>query len=429
MLTRRQNSASRTIFVRRNATAFMSSLEAPDETDEALHRPGGEDGENHGGWVRAGDNAMRRVKRSVLVAVGGSLLLFAVLVITPRWSFGAGGLGGRSDETAAAGDQNVCKSQEVGAPLCPRLFFLGVQKSASTSLYLWMEEYWPHIQKPLRVGGKLFEMHFFDSRWQRGMRWYSERYPMRRSADDVSIDYTPAYFRLPDVPARIKQTIGSEGVKFMIVLRDPVPRSYARYQHALVEFRDHFTALEAFNYDYRLIARNGAKLVAQCILETPEDEVFGECGEDSDRWRNMSYVVPETGLTCNKVSDATQLISAGMYGHTLLLWYRYFAPEQFCVLTFEKLMQDFDSEMRQLEPCLKAFNKEMILPPNTRLPRQNVARCKEECDRLSKEELKEFGRELNEIVFAEANTLTRLLLSSRHNMSEQSLVVWEDSYL
>jgi len=383
--------------------------------------------DNCGGSVRTGNIAMMTVKRSVLVTAAGSMLLFALLVITLSWSLGAGDVESRDDELTAAEDQNICKTQEVGAPLCPRLFFLGVQKAASTSLYAWMEENWPHIQKPLQVGGMQSEMHFFDSRWEKGMRWYAERYPTRQSPDDVSIDYTPAYFRLPDVPARIKQTIGSEGVKFMIVLRDPVPRSYARYQHALAKFHDRFTALEAFDYDYRLIARNGAKLMAQCVSETPEDEVFRECGQDSQRWRNMSYVVPETGRTCNEVSEATQLISAGMYGHTLLVWYEHFAPEQFCVLTFEKLMQDFEGEMRQLEPCMRAFNKEVIMPPNTHLPRRNVVRC-DECEQLSKDELKEFGRELNEIVFTKANTLTRSLLISRHKMSEQSVVVWEDAY-
>jgi hypothetical protein len=174
-------------------------------------------------------------------------------------------------------------------PRAPNFFILGAAKSGTTSLYQFLQAH-PAIFLPTAK-----EAHFFSSdRYESaGIDQYlddyfsgSEHFPARGEA-------TPAYFHLGDLVApRMLATLGP-GLRFILVLRDPVRRAWSHYLHT------HRLGLEDRSFEEIVAARDA---------ETSQDKI---------KWR--SYY------------------SDGLYARQLRTWQRHFAPEQFLVFLTEDL--------------------------------------------------------------------------------------------
>lgn len=103
----------------------------------------------------------------------------------------------------------------------PNLIIPGVQKAATSSLFHYL------VQHPSIVGGNIKEIHFFDldNKFNRGKKWYKQQFP---HYEDYILDATPSYLYEKHIPIRIKETLG-KNVRFIIVLRDPVSRSFSAW--------------------------------------------------------------------------------------------------------------------------------------------------------------------------------------------------------
>ncbi len=107
----------------------------------------------------------------------------------------------------------------------PNFLCIGAPKSGTTSLFDILKQH-PEI------GLSSFkEPHFFDndSNWKQGVDWYENNY-FAKLDNNVIGEFSPTYLSQIACPLRIKNTLGTD-VKFIVLLRNPVERSYSHYLH------------------------------------------------------------------------------------------------------------------------------------------------------------------------------------------------------
>ena len=94
-------------------------------------------------------------------------------------------------------------------------------------------------------------MHFFDTRYDKGMAWYRAHFPtsayralfrVRHGADLVTGEASPYYLFHPHVPFRLAQHLPN--VKLIAMLRDPIERTYSQWQHELSRGFEHLDRFE-----------------------------------------------------------------------------------------------------------------------------------------------------------------------------------------
>lgn len=101
---------------------------------------------------------------------------------------------------------------------------IGVQKAGTTSLFKYLE---PHPQLYL-LPEKEAPFFSYDERFKRGWSWYIDEFFGGAPADRLWGKATPEYTVDPRVPKRLKETIPQ--VKLIVVLRDPIERTYSHYR-------------------------------------------------------------------------------------------------------------------------------------------------------------------------------------------------------
>jgi len=109
----------------------------------------------------------------------------------------------------------------------PNYILLGASKSATTTIY-------DVLRQNLNVFAPQFkEPHFFniDDNYEKGLSWYLNTYYKNSIDSKVVIDFTPTYLYSKKSAERIFHSLG-RGVKFIIILRDPVDRAFSHYLHS-----------------------------------------------------------------------------------------------------------------------------------------------------------------------------------------------------
>ena len=109
----------------------------------------------------------------------------------------------------------------------PDFLIIGAQKSGTTSLYSFLAQH-PNITPALKK-----EVHYFDLNYNRKIKWYRSFFPKTKSTNDQLLNLTgeasPQYIFHPHSLYRIKKTLPN--VKIIVLLRNPVNRTYSHYQH------------------------------------------------------------------------------------------------------------------------------------------------------------------------------------------------------
>ena len=134
----------------------------------------------------------------------------------------------------------------------PEFLIIGAQRTGTTSLYKYLSEHPQFRSATLKTKG----VHFFDTRYDKGMAWYRAHFPTtafralfkaRHGADLVTGEASPYYLFHPHVPYRLHQHLPN--VKLIAMLRDPIERTYSQWQHELSRGFEHLdpsrTALDA----------------------------------------------------------------------------------------------------------------------------------------------------------------------------------------
>ncbi len=212
----------------------------------------------------------------------------------------------------------------------PDFIVIGVAKGGTTSLYDYLNSH-PKIQMPQKK-----ELHFFDERFNEGVKAYNEKFPKKNSQGfPLSGDVTPRYFVRDFVPGRVKQLFPE--VKLILLLRNPVERAFSHYkQHLFTKSGRSFE--EHLNDEFKLL--------------------FDE---------NNEVDLP--------------LLQRGFYAHHLEQWLKKFPKEQILILISEDFFKNTQEtmdriyEFLQLPPYKHAsfpiknegVNKELVLNKATRV--------------------------------------------------------------
>ena len=106
----------------------------------------------------------------------------------------------------------------------PNLLCVGTQKAGTSTLFDILRQH-PDIYLPSEK-----EAHYFysDKNYCKGVEWYKNTYYSEWKGQRIIGDFTPEYMYWPNVPERIRATLGVD-VKFVFILRHPVDRAYSQY--------------------------------------------------------------------------------------------------------------------------------------------------------------------------------------------------------
>ena len=148
----------------------------------------------------------------------------------------------------------------------PEFLIIGAQRCGTTSLYKYLAQHPQFRSATLRTKG----VHFFDTRYDKGLSWYRAHFPTtvyralfraRHSAGLVTGEASPYYLFHPQVPYRLARHL--PGVKLIVMLRDPIERTYSQWQHELSRgFEDIDSFEEALDREPGRLAGEVERLMA-----------------------------------------------------------------------------------------------------------------------------------------------------------------------
>ena len=112
----------------------------------------------------------------------------------------------------------------------PDFIVIGAAKSGTTSLYHYL------AQHPCIASSSYDELGYFDDNYHLGINWYKSFFPTKFTKNKIikkygkflTYDVTPGYFQNPWCIKRMCKTLPD--VKLILVLRNPVDRTYSHYQ-------------------------------------------------------------------------------------------------------------------------------------------------------------------------------------------------------
>ena len=122
----------------------------------------------------------------------------------------------------------------------PNFMCIGAAKCGTTSLYDILKQHTdvfiPSFKEP----------HFFDisTVYENGISWYEKTYFRGVKEEKCIGDFTPTYLFDKNAPERILASLGG-GLKFIIILRNPVDRAYSHYWHSKRDLHEHLSFEDA----------------------------------------------------------------------------------------------------------------------------------------------------------------------------------------
>ena len=121
----------------------------------------------------------------------------------------------------------------------PDVVIVGAMKSATTSLYRWLDA------QPEVFMARPKETNFFTDKWELGPSWYSERFMEAGSSQllgEASVAYTD-----PELADRAAERMAGliPEARLIYVLRHPVERIRSHYRHEVQRRRESRPLLEA----------------------------------------------------------------------------------------------------------------------------------------------------------------------------------------
>jgi Sulfotransferase domain len=187
----------------------------------------------------------------------------------------------------------------------PEFLIIGAQKSGTTSLYQYM------CQHPsIRPAGKK-ELHFFDKHYHQGIDWYRSFFPPVKLFKGIMTgEATPRYLFTPEAPKRVRHQF--PGIKMIVLLRNPVYRTYSYYHHNIKRKLEHRSFMEAIT----------------ASAQMPEND-----------------------------RDGFNYLAWGLYFQQLSHWRNYFPQEQFLIIKSEDFFNHPTHFMDQIFQFLGLENK------------------------------------------------------------------------
>ncbi|NJP25601.1 sulfotransferase domain-containing protein [Microbispora hainanensis] len=203
----------------------------------------------------------------------------------------------------------------------PDFLLIGAKRGGSTSLYYALLEH-PGII-PLFPSADLLPkanhtkgVHFFDSNYERGMRWYRSHLPSqaargraaRRSGMPVLTgEASPYYLYHPLAAQRAGRDVPD--ARILLILRDPVERTFSHYRERVRNGAEHLSFEEALDAEAERTAGE-------------EERLLKDPGYRSYAHEQQSYVAQSE------------------YEKALRRWFDHFPADRFHVTSSEEFYRD-----------------------------------------------------------------------------------------
>ncbi|MFD1936959.1 MULTISPECIES: sulfotransferase [Nonomuraea] len=203
----------------------------------------------------------------------------------------------------------------------PDFLLIGAKRGGSTSFYYALLEH-PRVV-PLFPSANLIPkanhtkgVHYFDSNYGRGMRWYRSHLPSRFSRSKAARraggqvlagEGSPYYLHHPLAAERAAGDVPDS--KILLILRDPVERTFSHYRERVR------SAAERLTFEEALDAEKGR-------TEGEEARIVAEPGYCSYAHEHQSYVAQSE------------------YARCLRRWFEHFPASRFHILTSEEFYRD-----------------------------------------------------------------------------------------
>ncbi len=195
----------------------------------------------------------------------------------------------------------------------PDFLIIGAQKAGTTALYQYLAQH-PHVRPAITK-----EVHYFDTNFERGERWYRGHFPRRpdrtwHRSGFLTGEATPFYLFHPWVPARVAECVPD--VKLIVMLRDPVRRAISHFYHEV-----------SLGFESRPLPR------------ALDEEPSMIAGEEHRLAR---------GLPSSPAYQHRSYFSRGLYADQLQRWLSHVPREQLLVLPSERLSNDGGESYRRV---------------------------------------------------------------------------------
>ena len=213
----------------------------------------------------------------------------------------------------------LSQSRRLRAPdrALPDFLIIGAQKSGTTFLMSALN------QSPCILPPALKEVHYFDTNFRKGERWYRGLLPSRREMADseaatgvpaITGEASPFYMYYPHAATRAHELVPH--AKIIAVLRDPTDRAISHYYHS-----------RAWGFETLPIEQAFA---AEADRLTPEKE----------------RVLREPGYISKVLGDFSYL-DRGHYVRQLKPWEQLFGRDNLLVLDSRRLFADPQATLAQ----------------------------------------------------------------------------------
>jgi hypothetical protein len=208
-----------------------------------------------------------------------------------------------------------CGEATAGLRRGPDFVIIGAKRGGTTSLYNYVLEH-PSIS-PLFPGRQHIKgVHYYDSNYHRGLRWYRSHFPLQAGGTHlarpgikpaIAGDASPYYLFHPLAAERLARDFPD--VRIIVFLRDPVERAYSHFKE-----RTH---------------HGGETLSFEAALDAEEERL---CGEAERIRTEPTYLSAE--------HENHSYLAQGRYLDMLPRWFGLFPREQFHIAASEDLYGD-----------------------------------------------------------------------------------------
>jgi len=207
----------------------------------------------------------------------------------------------------------------------PEFIVIGAAKSGTTSLYHYLS------QHPCITKSAYDELGYFDDNFNMGLNWYRSLFPTKFTQQKIETKYkksltydvTPGYFQNPSCIKRIYETLPD--VKLILVLRNPVDRTYSHYQAS---------------------TQRGIK------TKIPFQDLLDKDLQTYEQVRN------DDNEYINSISTMTY-IGPSIYAKLIKEWLKYFSLDQLLIFSAEELKENHREVFSRIHDFLNINDEEI----------------------------------------------------------------------
>lgn len=205
----------------------------------------------------------------------------------------------------------------------PDFIVIGAQKAGTTSLFNYLMEH-PSIFPPFKK-----EIQFFDLNYKKGLLWYRSNFPTKiykylitkvSSRNFITGEASPYYILYPHAAKRVNSKLNK--IKIIILLRNPINRSFSQYFHTIKSGSENLSFKEAIKKEDKRIEGEFEKIL--------KDEDYR-----SSRFPAFAY------------------LTRSIYINQIEKWFEYFPKNQILVIKSEDL---FEKPKETLKLVFKFLN-------------------------------------------------------------------------